>query len=674
MKKQLLIGLIFVLLIVTPVFGANDPNNNVIDPQDNKVFLPLIMNINLQNHKANELIGKWYVDLYFGNEIDGEKFPVKWLIQEIEPHPEQENVFLATGCMETISTGEKAPLSMVATYLPEENRYEIMLYSTVIPIEGKPFVIRFDGEIDVNGIGIVDDRGEGKHISENGDGPWFALHYYPHKPCGECALSPSLPLEADLFVHQDLALATPHCISIYGGGTRIVSSGMIVETSEGETFHMEPYTDIFSPGVDFITEFGYQTILEGKPISGEVYTFTLLDILGNPIPGATTQDIWTACTQGAPQNINLPETVEGGDVDMSWDSVDDAPGFDPDGDPQVGFYQIDITPVSDAPTVYGANWISSTSHVIPWADFEPNTPGAPNGFDYGESLSELVDGNYEVSLGAVSEALPEWGGTGLECTVFDSSQFFSMRKTGDELFFVRIGSIKGRVTNESGEPLQGIWVDACEFSDDPQFCRSGETNVNGEYYIAGVLPGDYRVQAGNESYAQEFYDDTYLWHEATPVTVNPGAMIGGIDFELAQGGSISGRVTNESGDPLQDVGLEVCEYVDEPQYCRGGQTDENGEYLVIGLLPGDYRVQAGNESYAREFFDDTYDWGLATPVEVLAGVTTTDINFELALGGSISGTVFDEFGTPLNNIAVDIEEGGFGTCTDEEGNYMMSGM
>jgi hypothetical protein len=744
MKKRLLILLVLIVTLATPV-AANGTARNGVD----------------------DLRGRWDVEFYFGDEYGGEQLEVRWLIQDIEPHPEEENVFLANGCMQTNSTGGVAPLSLVATYLPEENRYEIMLYSTVIPVEGEPFVIRFIGEVIVNGSGVKDDESQGQHRSDLGEGPWTADHHDRRKPhCGDM-LDPSLQFDADVYAHQDLAPTTPYYDKLYATITRIVSSGMIVETPDGENIFVYPYTDIFSPDVDFVSEFRYLSSFEGPPIIGDAYTFTLLDILGNPIPGATAVDVWMECTQGAPQNIFIEQALVG-DLVISWDAVPDADGWDPDGDPQIGFYQIGFGPVFESQTSYGANSIASTEHVVPWNSFTPGADGDPDGYDYGVSLSELDDGDYEVNVEAFAQA-PSWsGGFGLECATRDSNELYQMTKMSEELTFTRLGTIAGQVTNQSGEPLAGVWVDACEYSDEPQFCRSGHTKENGEYYVAGLLPGDYRVQTRGEGYAGEFYNDTYQWPDATPVVVNSGVTTGGIDFELALGGSISGTVFDESGLPLSNIAVDIeeggygtctdengnyrmsgmllgtytlvagrdfcnphnyiegrienvelteatpdvdgvdfklilggsisgtvtdidgaviagihveaCEYSDDPQFCRGAETDANGDYLITGLfpttlLPNGYRVWTGDENYVQEFYDGVFEWHEATAVPVIAGETTLGIDFELSLGGSISGTVFDESGiNPLPNIAVDIEQGGFGTCTDENGNYTMSGM
>jgi protocatechuate 3,4-dioxygenase beta subunit len=740
MLKRILISVFFILLFATPVSGAGPIGNGVDD-----------------------LRGRWDVYLHIGDEYEGEDLEVRWLIQDIEAHPEDENTFLASGCMLTISTGGSSPLSLVATYLPEENYYELMVYSTVIPVEGEPFVIRFDGEVFVHGSGVKDDESQGDHISDRGEGPWEAEHHDRRRPhCGEM-IDPSLQFNQDLYAHQDIAPPTPHYYKLYEAYTHIVSSGMLVDTPDGQTVYVPSYTDIFSPFVDFVSEFRFLLQLEGAPISGEIYTFTLLDILGNPIPGAIAEDIWTGCTQEAPGNIQLSYNVEES-IHMTWDPVPITDGWDPGGEPQVGYYQIGISPIFESQTSYGSAGIASPEHIIPWESFVEGENGDPDGTDFGLSLSELDDGVYDVNLEAFSEALPASGGFGAECSVRDSNELLQMNKSDDEFTFTRFGTIAGHVTNHSGDPLTNVWVDACEYSDEPQYCRSSQTDENGNYYINGMLPGDYRVQAGNESYAREFYDDSYQREDATPVSVSAGETTPGIDFELFQAGSISGRVFDESGVPLSNIAVDIedggfgactnengsytmsglplgnytvvagrdfcgphdyieesiedieltdetpdvdgvdfyltqggsiagtvsnslgfpiegihveaCEFTDEPEFCRGAETDEAGNYLIPGLLSNDigYRVWTGNETYAQEFFDGVYQWHLATAVLVTAGETTLEVDFDLSQAGSISGAVFDDSGDPLSHMAVDIEEGGFGVCTDEEGNYTLSGL
>jgi hypothetical protein len=55
---------------------------------------------------------------------------------------------------------------------------------------------------------------------------------------------------------------------------------------------LEPFADIFSPDVDFMSNFRFTDGVDGSdPIIGLPYTFTLVDAVGNKNPGTTKTDI-----------------------------------------------------------------------------------------------------------------------------------------------------------------------------------------------------------------------------------------------------------------------------------------------------------------------------------------------------------------------------------------------
>lgn len=381
---------------------------------------------------VNDIQGQWDVNMISDIETDNQTTEVTLFVQDVELLPEQENTFIANGCMETISSGKQAPLSLMATYFPEKNKYEIQIYSTVVPVDAVPFVIRFDGALDINGSAIKDDKGQGTFISENNRGSWDGIHQNRKRASCAGIEDAEILFEGDVYAHKNLAESPPIYFKYYETITRVVSAGMVVETPDGEVIEVQPYTDLFSPDVDFISEFRYLSNFEGQPISGEVYKFTLLDIHGNPLPGISAEDVWMGCQQEAPQNLNV-NISPNGDINLSWDPVPDAEGWEPGREPQIGYYQIGLSPMFDSPNTYGANGIASTSHVIPWASFEPGDPGSPDGFNFGVSIGELSDGEYEITVGAFAIP-PSWSkGTRIECNVFDSSQFIHVTKTGNEL-------------------------------------------------------------------------------------------------------------------------------------------------------------------------------------------------------------------------------------------------
>ncbi|MDF1553782.1 MAG: carboxypeptidase-like regulatory domain-containing protein, partial [Deferrisomatales bacterium] len=240
------------------------------------------------------------------------------------------------------------------------------------------------------------------------------------------------------------------------------------------------------------------------------------------------------------------------------------------------------------------------------------------------------------------------------------------------------GTISGTVFADGGGALQGVDVCATSASLGGWYC--GTSDAAGAYQIPG-LPAltDYRVEAyGDETYAGEYYNDTYTWGAATLVAVTAGNDTPGIDFGLALFGSISGTVTADGGGGLP--GITVCATSDSVGWGSCATTEAGGTYQLIGLrtLP-DYRVEAhGNGSYVGEYYDDTYDWNAATLVAVTAGNDRSGTNFSLAEGGSISGTVTADGGGGLPGITVcaTSDSVGWGSCASTEagGTYQMIGL
>jgi hypothetical protein len=187
--------------------------------------------------------------------------------------------------------------------------------------------------------------------------------------------------------------------------------------------------------VNFSDNFRYAGAFSGLPVSGGAYSFTLLDAVGEPIPGATITDIWLACLVDAPRNVSA--TVDAGGILVAWEPVMPVPGFDPSGSPSLGFYQIELSSEIGGGSAYGANGIHTIFHLIPKAGFSGFAPGSPDGNDFGNSLLELADGTYGFSVIAFAQAAPGSVAGGLECQVRASAERIRLEKTDAAFTIIR---------------------------------------------------------------------------------------------------------------------------------------------------------------------------------------------------------------------------------------------
>jgi len=371
---------------------------------------------------VDDLRGRWDF------KVEGlEPQPVDFIVYIGNIELYSENRYVANGCMESPS-GKLSPLAMIAEY-EGEGQYSLNLISTVLTNTNHPYVIQFLGPVSVFGQGVADDIAGGSESIIRTEffngGKWTALHHDRRiKNCPPVEIPP-LNFYADVRANVNLNDGEEITVkTIFEAQTNIVSSGVVVTKPDGTTVLITPYTDIYSPYVDFVSTFRFlipwDTADEGYPETGSPYFFTLLDILGQPIPGATQSDVWTGCYIDAPRNVMM-EILENKDIELVWDDVETTDGFNPSNDE--GFYQIAIDGINPrTPTLYGSNLIKSNWHIVPWEDFTSPSHGNPDGYDLGVGLSQFNNGDYQVRLIAFSEPPSGSGGYFHECEVTDTAE------------------------------------------------------------------------------------------------------------------------------------------------------------------------------------------------------------------------------------------------------------
>lgn len=139
-------------------------------------------------------------------------------------------------------------------------------------------------------------------------------------------------------------------------------------------------------------------------------------------------------------------------------------------------------------------------------------------------------------------------------------------------------------------------------------------------------------------------------------------------------GSISGLVSEQESGNLLDNVL-VCAYPIDGGYGNCAPSD-NGYYIIRGLGGGEYTAEVFQDGWSFEYYNNKRNWMGADVITVINYQTTTGINFALEPGGSISGTVTNTGGSPLENIYITIrgEDWAIGGCTDASGNYSFNTM
>lgn len=258
------------------------------------------------------------------------------------------------------------------------------------------------------------------------------------------------------------------------------------------------------------------------------------------------------------------------------------------------------------------------------------------------------------------------------------------------------GEITGQVTGPGGAtPLSGIRVTAYRQTGATTWTQAGMTftDSSGVYAVGGLVTGIYRARFDSTTgaYVTEFYNDKPTFALATNFNVTDGQTTAGIDASLAQAGSIAGRVTDvETGENVADI--VVTAWIQEGATWRqagSALTASNGLYTMGGLAGGQsYRVKFGDPlippRYLEEYYDNVTTLAAATPVPVVGGQTTPNIDAALGSYGKISGRVTGPDGvTGLADIVVDVYEFNpslgqwqwvSGDSTTSSGAYLVDGL
>lgn len=214
-----------------------------------------------------------------------------------------------------------------------------------------------------------------------------------------------------------------------------------------------------------------------------------------------------------------------------------------------------------------------------------------------------------------------------------------------------LAGFQGVVTNEAtGQPVDAASVRV--WSATGSFMTSSDADADGGYLV-GLPPGTYLMSTSNSVGLLDELDADLPCPGGAPLGCSPTAgtpislavasVPRAIDFRLAAGASVAGRVRDAStGAMLDDLYVEV--YNQAGVQVAHSFTDAAGRFLISGLSTGVVYVTAGVSygPYRREVYQNvgctpTCDVTTGTPVQVTDGQTTPGVDFALEHVGGISG-------------------------------------
>jgi alpha-tubulin suppressor-like RCC1 family protein/PKD repeat protein len=222
--------------------------------------------------------------------------------------------------------------------------------------------------------------------------------------------------------------------------------------------------------------------------------------------------------------------------------------------------------------------------------------------------------------------------------------------------------------------------------------RSVTVDGNNQFALNGLRPAlDYRVYVWSPELQQFFYftipsgetPGTYVpttsasaWQAATKVPVGM-EKLNHINIFIHSDPFIRGTVLVD-GAPLANQWVNAWSSALLAGF--GAFTDSLGAYEIVGLLPEhegapvSYIVEVQDSPYPYQVYDNQTQRENAT----LVYVNTDHVDFNLQGGATISGTVTDFNGLPLNQVTVSAQSqstGGRGsTVTDVNGDYLIEGL
>jgi hypothetical protein len=197
-------------------------------------------------------------------------------------------------------------------------------------------------------------------------------------------------------------------------------------------------------------------------------------------------------------------------------------------------------------------------------------------------------------------------------------------------------TISGRVKDDQGKGVGTTRVSASR--DTPPWGQSARTrtNTDGTYALEGLLPGPYRLSAGDEGYGPGREKAKIL-----------AANLTNVDILLPAPSKVTGRVLSAAGHPVEGARVNATFEMNTGggsmmSTGEGTMSAADGSFELKRALVGTMRINARHDEHGS----------VQLPPEPIAAGETKRLELRLKTGASISGVVRSDDGKPAHGVRV----------------------
>jgi hypothetical protein len=226
------------------------------------------------------------------------------------------------------------------------------------------------------------------------------------------------------------------------------------------------------------------------------------------------------------------------------------------------------------------------------------------------------------------------------------------------------GAIRGRVTDTAGFPVRNAAV-RLSLAGRLFTPSTTPTDDDGRYAFEGLAPGSYRVEATDSHFQRVAFGQGSELDRGTAIPLQANAVVDRVDIVMPLTGTITGRIVDENGEPIEfaDIRVEELQSVSgrwrlAPTPFPARFTDDHGEFRLYGVTPGKHVIsatvkpRAGSKVKELTGYVKTYYPGtpLATQARIIEGVgevNVGDIVITRGNGRRVAGRAIGADGQPF---------------------------